>query len=114
MTEKILGKNGVSVIRDVIKDKADSVHTHTASDITDFPEIPTEKTVEKWGFTKNSGDYSKPADGIPKADLSSDVQASLDKADTALQSYTEEYITGRKLISEISMQGSFADMFKVV
>ena len=30
------------------------------------------------------GSYSKPAGGIPKSDLSSDVQSSLDKADTAL------------------------------
>ena len=32
------------------------------------------------------GTYSKPNDGIPKADLSSEVQTSLGKADTALQS----------------------------
>ena len=30
--------------------------------------------------------YQKPASGIPAADLASGVQASLDKADTALQS----------------------------
>ena len=35
------------------------------------------------------GTYSKPTDGIPKSDLSSDVQQSLDKADSALQSFTE-------------------------
>ena len=33
--------------------------------------------------------YSKPSVGIPKKDLASDVQASLGKADSALQSYTE-------------------------
>ena len=33
--------------------------------------------------------YSKPSGGIPKKDLASDVQASLGKADSALQSYTE-------------------------
>ena len=33
--------------------------------------------------------YQKPSTGIPKTDLSSAVQASLDKADSALQSYTE-------------------------
>lgn len=31
--------------------------------------------------------YTKPASGIPKTDLASDVQASLDKADTALQEH---------------------------
>ena len=35
------------------------------------------------------GTYSKPSGGIPKTDLSSAVQTSLGKADTALQSFTE-------------------------
>lgn len=43
-----------------------------------------EKTV--WG-TK----YDKPSGGIPSTDLSAAVQTSLGKADTALQSYTEQY-----------------------
>ena len=58
------------------------------NDLTDKPEIPdavTEGTVSDWGFTKNTGTYSKPADGIPKADLAAAVQTSLDKADSALQ-----------------------------
>jgi hypothetical protein len=53
--------------------------------------------VSGWGFTKNAGTYSKPSTGIPKSDLASAVQTSLGKADTALQSYTEQYkgtITG--------------------
>lgn len=35
------------------------------------------------------GGYAPPAGGIPKTDLASDVQNSLGKADTALQSFTE-------------------------
>lgn len=34
-----------------------------------------------------NGKYSKPTDGIPKSDLASAVQASLDKADSALQAH---------------------------
>ena len=45
--------------------------------------------MSNWGFTKNTGTYSKPSGGIPKTDLASAVQTSLGKADTALQSYTE-------------------------
>lgn len=37
--------------------------------------------------TTANGKYSKPANGIPKADLADAVQTSLDKADTALQSH---------------------------
>ena len=55
----------------------------------DVPPEVTESTVSGWGFTKNTGTYSKPSGGIPKTDLASAVQTSLGKADTALQSYTE-------------------------
>lgn len=37
----------------------------------------------------SKGTYSKPTDGIPKTDLASTVQASLDLADSALQSETD-------------------------
>lgn len=47
----------------------------------------TEQTVSGWGFTKNTGTYSKPNGGIPKTDLASSVQTSLGKADTALQTH---------------------------
>ena len=73
------------------------------NDLNDKPTIPsavTESTVSGWGFTKNTGTYSKPSTGIPKSDLASAVQTSLGKADTALQSYTEQYkgtVTGVKI-----------------
>lgn len=73
------------------------------NDLSDKPSIPsaiTESTVSGWGFTKNTGTYSKPSGGIPKSDLASAVQTSLGKADTALQSYTEQYkgtVTGVKI-----------------
>lgn len=41
------------------------------------------------GYTKNTGTYIKPTTGIPKSDLASSVQASLDKADTALQKHQD-------------------------
>lgn len=73
------------------------------NNLTDKPVIPaavTESTVSGWGFTKNTGTYSKPSDGIPRSDLASAVRTSLDKADTALQSYTEQYkgtVTGVRM-----------------
>lgn len=73
------------------------------NDLSDRPTIPaavTESTVSGWGFTKNTGTYSKPSAGIPKSDLASAVQTSLGLADTALQSYTEQYkgtVTGVKI-----------------
>ena len=79
--------------------------TDSSSDayIKNKPTIPsavTESTVSSWGFTKNTGTYSKPSGGIPKSDLASAIQTSLGKADTALQSYTEQYkgtVTGVKV-----------------
>lgn len=46
-----------------------------------------EADVAAKGFTKNTGTYSKPTGGIPKADLAEAVQTSLGKADTALQEH---------------------------
>lgn len=82
---------------------ADWNATSGKAQILNKPTIPaavTESTVSGWGFTKNTGTYSKPSSGIPKTDLASAVQTSLDKADTALQSYTEQYkgtVTGVKI-----------------
>lgn len=56
-------------------------HTHSVSDISDFPDIPDKNTVIDWGF------YVKVTSGIPKSDLAADVQTSLNKADTALQQH---------------------------
>lgn len=41
----------------------------------------------------NTNIYEKPVDGIPKSDLAEDVQTSLDKADSALQSVPDTYRT---------------------
>lgn len=54
-----------------------------------------EADVAEKGFTKNTGTYSKPAGGIPKTDLSGAVQASLGKADTALQSAPVTSVNGK-------------------
>lgn len=77
------------------------------NDLSNKPTIPsevTESTISGWGFTKNTGTYSKPSTGIPKSDLASAVQTSLGKADTALQSHQD--ISGKqdKLISGTSIK----------
>lgn len=46
-----------------------------------------------------SAKYTKPATGIPKTDLASDVQISLGKADTALQAHQD--ISGKANIADI-------------
>lgn len=50
-------------------------------------ELILECDTDAWSSSSMSfGSYSKPSGGIPKSDLASGVQASLGKADTALQS----------------------------
>ena len=69
---------------------ADWNATSGKAHILNKPTIPsavTESTVSGWGFTKNTGTYSKPSGGIPKTDLASAVQTSLGKADSALQEH---------------------------
>ena len=93
--DKVTGK-GLSSndYTDAAKAKVDALASVATSgdydDLTNKPTIPapvTEQTVSGWGFTKNTGTYSKPTGGIPKADLANNVQASLGKADTALQEH---------------------------
>ena len=100
--------------------------TLTAEDVgalpndTPIPAAVTEQTVSGWGFTKNTGTYSKPASGIPKSDLASAVQTSLGKADTALQSVPNTYRTAaaQDLIDEaqdarINQKANTADLATV-
>lgn len=87
------------------------------TEVTNKPTIPsqvTEATVSGWGFTKNTGTYSKPSGGIPKSDLTSTVQASLNKADSALQEhqslsnyYTKSEVDG-KVSSVYKYKGTVA------
>ena len=90
------------------------------NDLSDKPTIPsavTESTISGWGFTKNTGTYSKPSGGIPKSDLASAVQTSLGKADTALQSYTEQYkgtITGIKMNGASKGTSGVVDLGNVI
>lgn len=69
------------------------VDTTIIAQKNDIPAPVTEETINNWGFTKNTGNYNKPQTGIPKTDLESDVQDSLEKADTALQKHQD--ITGK-------------------
>lgn len=74
--------------------------TSDYSDLTNKPQINSvtltdNKSASDLGLataaqgTKADTAYQKPASGIPDTDLSSAVQTSLGKADTALQSFTE-------------------------
>lgn len=47
-------------------------------------------SVIRSGAAAGATAYQKPSSGIPKSDLASAIQTSLDKADSALQSFTEE------------------------
>lgn len=71
------GKTG-----DVTLDASD---VNALPDTTPIPAEVNEQTVAEWGFTKNTGNYNKPNSGIPSTDFADDVQTSLGKADTALQ-----------------------------
>lgn len=61
-------------------------------------------SVQEYVATK----YEKPSGGIPKTDLASDVQASLGKADTALQADSLKTINGESLVGsgDITISGS--------
>lgn len=59
----------------------------------------------------NTNIYEKPASGIPKSDLADDVQTSLTKADSALQSVPDTYRTAeaQNIIDETKQTKTIAD-----
>lgn len=80
------------------------LHDKDIATVDMIPEsaIITEDTIAGWGFTKNTGTYSKPSGGIPETDLASAVQTSLDKADNALP------LSGGAMTGNISYKGTKA------
>lgn len=77
------GGNADTVDNKHASDFADAAHTHAVVDVTGLSD-------------QLSAKYAKPSTGIPKTDLASDIQTSLGKADTAVQSLdgyaTESYV----------------------
>lgn len=75
-------------INDTLDGLSNVAKSGSYNDLDDKPSIPpevTETTVANWGFSKTTGTYSKPTNGIPKTDLATAVQTSLGKADSAVQ-----------------------------
>lgn len=66
---------------------AKSEFSGSYNDLEDKPSIPSIEGLAT--EAQVNAKYTKPSDGIPKTDLSSSVQTSLEKADSALQSFTE-------------------------
>lgn len=69
---------------------------------TDYRELENKPQINGHTLNENQsasdlglGTYSKPGTGIPKTDLASDVQQSLDKADSALQSAPVSSVAGK-------------------
>lgn len=65
----------------------DVVRSQIATDLKDNAQVEGAAIAELLAGV-GTGNYTKPADGIPATDLASAVQTSLGKADTALQSVT--------------------------
>ena len=91
----ILGNTGNS-----IKDSGYGIETTLSGSTTALPSSAAVKTV-------TDSKYVKPTDGIPKTDLDTNVQASLNKADSALQSVPDATTT-QKGISLLGASGGAA------
>lgn len=83
------------------------------NDLVDKPTIPsavTESTVSGWGFTKNTGTYSKPSGGIPRSDLAEEVKGALRKAEQYTGTVTEIKVNG----NNIGASGGVVDLGNLV
>ena len=107
---------------DKVESLAPVATTGSYKDLTDKPDIPegggADITVDESLSTTSTnpvqnkvitaelnkkGTYTKPNNGIPKSDLASDVQESLGKADSALQSFEEQY---KGTVTSVKINGS--------
>jgi len=67
------------------RDNASRAVTYTQQSLTD-----AQKSQARSNIGSGTGDYSKPANGIPSSDMSSGVQSSLNRANAL----TDAYING--------------------
>lgn len=65
----------------------------SAVDLSGYRTASAQDTIDAAQDSAITAKYTKPNGGIPKSDLASTVQTSLEKADTALQSVPPEYVT---------------------
>lgn len=81
-------------------------HREKTPDVLDALE---ERVTALEGCGGGVGGYEPPVGGIPKADLASDVQASLGKADTALQS--DDTVEGETVeLADVAASGDYNDL----
>ena len=86
--------DGVKVngVAQTVTDKKVDISVPTA--LSQLSADATHRVVTDSEKTTWNGKYTKPSSGIPKSDLASDVQTSLGKADTAIQSHQD--ISGKE------------------
>ena len=86
-TDDFISKNSSSIS---VTDSGGKMEIHPDTIATSYSDITfatgiTGQTPQETTLSSLKAKYTKPSTGIPKTDLASAVQASLDKADTALQ-----------------------------
>lgn len=96
--------DGVKVngVAQTVTDKKVDISVPTA--LSQLSADATHRVVTDSEKTAWNGKYTKPSGGIPKSDLASDVQTSLGKADTAIQSHQD--ISGKANKSEMAVSAS--------
>lgn len=86
--QKTVARNNIGA-GDVKRSDLSTVATSGSyTDLLNKPTIPnavTESTVANWGFTKNTGTYSKPYNGIPITDLDNSTQTIINNSISAIQ-----------------------------
>lgn len=97
-------------------DLASAVQTSLGKADTALQSAPVTSVNSKTGAVTltasdvGAGTYSKPTGGIPKSDLASAVQTTLDKADTALQSAPVTSVNGQTGAVALSIPSAAADV----
>ena len=78
-------------------------------DISGKQDVITDLSTIRSGAAAGATAYQKPSTGIPKSDLATDVQTSLNKADTALQSHQDLSHITNLIPTQASSSNQLAD-----
>lgn len=117
ISESILTLSGMEYYEGKNKDRLDSglakkaekAHTHTVSEITDFPDSMPASDVSDWAKAATKPDYTKDEVGLSNVDNTADVNKSVKHATSADSAANASKVNNHTVESDVPANAVFTD-----